>query len=128
MQLGFTFGQLVTMHPLVCAHLPGQIIAAFGVDHVLWGVDSICYGMPQWQIKAFRQFQIPDQSVKEHHYQSLTSEVKERIFGLNVAKIFGADISAKRPNVSRDYLGRIRRSYLDAGTETSHRMYGWITG
>ena len=59
MELGSTFAQLVTTHPLICAHLLGQIIRSFGIDHVLWGTDSIWYGTPQWQIDAFRRFQIP---------------------------------------------------------------------
>ena len=59
MELGSTFGQLVTTNPTACAHLLGQIIDAFGADHVLWGTDSIWYGTPQWQIDAFRRFEIP---------------------------------------------------------------------
>jgi predicted TIM-barrel fold metal-dependent hydrolase len=59
MELGSTFGQLVTTNPTACAHLLGQIIGAFGADHVLWGTDSIWYGTPQWQIDAFRRFEIP---------------------------------------------------------------------
>jgi predicted TIM-barrel fold metal-dependent hydrolase len=35
---------LVTTHPVVCAHFFGQILEAFGSDHVLWGTDSIWYG------------------------------------------------------------------------------------
>ena len=46
MELGSTFGQLVTTNPTACAHLLGQIVDAFGVDHVLWGTDSIWYGTP----------------------------------------------------------------------------------
>src|SRR5215813_4558507 len=72
MELGSTFGQLVTTQPAACAHLLGQVIQTFGVDHVLWGTDSIWYGTPQWQIEAFRRFQIPDQLVEKYHYQQLT--------------------------------------------------------
>ena len=40
MELGSTFGQLVfTTTPTACAHLTGQIVDAFGADHVLWGMD-----------------------------------------------------------------------------------------
>src|SRR5262245_55862346 len=59
MELGSTFGQLVTTDPTACAHLLGQVVDAFGADHVLWGTDSIWYGSPQWQIEAFRRFEIP---------------------------------------------------------------------
>ena len=83
MELGSTFGQLVTTNPTACAHLLGQVIDAFGADHVLWGTDSIWYGTPQWQIEAFRRFEIPDALVDKHGYAPLTRAVKEQIFGLN---------------------------------------------
>ncbi len=128
MELGSTFGQLVTTQPSVCAHLLGQIIQTFGADHVLWGTDSIWYGTPQWQIEAFRRFQIPDQLIEAHRYQSLTRQVKEQVFGLNAARIFGVDVKAKRHEVSKDALDQIRMSYLEEGPEPSHRVYGWVAG
>ncbi len=126
MELGSTFGQLVTTHPSICAHLLGQIIGAFGVDHVLWGTDSIWYGTPQWQIEAFRRFQIPDQLVAQHKYQPLTREIKAKVFGLNAARVFGVDVAATRNAVPKDYVGRLRMSYLEEGPEPSHRLYGWV--
>jgi predicted TIM-barrel fold metal-dependent hydrolase len=126
MELGSTFGQLVTTHPAVCAHLLGQIIEAFGVDHVLWGTDSIWSGTPQWQIEAFRRFTIPAELIERHRYQPLTREVKEKVFGLNAAKLFGVDVGATRNAVPSDYLGRIRMSYREEGPEPSHRLYGWV--
>ncbi len=128
MELGSTFAQLVTTYPLICAHLLGQTTRAFGVDHVLWGTDSIWYGTPQWQIDAFRRFQIPDQLIETHHYLPLTRQVKERIFGLNAAKIFGVDAETKRREVPQDALGRLRMSYLEEGPEPSQRVYGWVAG
>lgn len=128
MELGSTFAQLVTTHPTVCAHLLGQIIGAFGADHVLWGTDSIWYGTPQWQIEAFKRFQIPDQLMEQHRYQPLTRQVKERIFGLNAARVFGIDVKATRNAVPQDILGRLRMSYLEEGPEPSHRAYGWVAG
>jgi predicted TIM-barrel fold metal-dependent hydrolase len=126
MELGSTFGQLVTAHPMVCAHLLGQIIGAFGVEHVVWGTDSIWSGSPQWQIEAFRRFHIPDQLIEQHRYLPLTREVKAQIFGLNAAKLFGVDVAAVRKEVPSDYVGRMRMSYLEEGPEPSHRLYGWI--
>jgi predicted TIM-barrel fold metal-dependent hydrolase len=128
MELGSTFAQLVTTHPMVCAHLLGQIIRAFGVDHVLWGTDSIWYGTPQWQIEAFRRFQIPADLVEQYHYHPLTRRVKEHIFGLNAARVFGIDAQAKRNEVPSDALGRLRMSYLEEGPEPSRRVYGWVVG
>ncbi len=128
MELGSTFGQLVITYPLICAHLLGQILDAFGADHVLWGTDSIWYGTPQWQIEAFRRFQIPDQLIEKHRYHPLTREVKAKIFGLNAARVFDVDVQAKRNEVPKDYVSRIRMTYLEEGPEPSHRLYGWVVG
>ena len=126
MELGSTFGQLVTTNPTACAHLIGQIVDAFGADHVLWGTDSIWYGTPQWQIEAFRRFEIPPALVDAHKYAPLTRTVKEQIFGLNAARVFGVDVNARRNEIPKDYLSRMKMAYLDEGAEPSHRWYGWV--
>ena len=128
MELGSTFGQLVTTDPTTCAHLLGQIVAAFGADHVLWGTDSIWYGTPQWQIDALRRFEIPAALVEKHHYAPLTRGEKEQIFGLNAARVFGLDVTAKRNEIPKDYLTRMKMAYLDEGATPSHHWYGWVTG
>lgn len=126
MELGSTFGQLVTTNPSACAHLLGQMIAAFGADHVLWGTDSIWYGTPQWQIEAMRRFQIPDALIESHRYAPLTRSVKEQIFGLNAARVFSVDVGATRNELPADYLSRIKMAYLEEGAQPSHRFYGWV--
>jgi len=128
MELGSTFGQLVTTNPTACAHLLGQLVDAFGADHVLWGTDSIWYGTPQWQIEAFRRFEIPAALVEKHGYAPLTRGEKEQIFGLNAARVFGVDVTAKRNEIPKDYLSRMKMAYLDDGAAPSHRWYGWVTG
>ena len=115
MELGSTFGQLVTINPTACAHLLGQIIDAFGADHVLWGTDSIWYGTPQWQIEAFRRFEMPAALVEQHRYAPLTRTVKEQIFGLNAARVFGIDVNATRNEIPKDYLSRIKMAYVEDG-------------
>src|SRR5215218_5893642 len=100
--------QLVPTNPIACAHLLGQIIRAFGADHVLWGTDSIWYGTPQWQIDAFRRFEMPEALVEKHGYAPLTRAVKEQIFGLNAARVFGVDVNATRNEIPKDYLSRIK--------------------
>jgi len=128
MEIGSTFAQLVTSHPMVCAHFFGQVLDAFDVDHVLWGTDSIWYGTPQWQIEAFRRFKIPEQLIEKHGYSPLTREVKAQIFGLNGARVFGIDAHAKRDELPKDYLSRIKMAYREEGAEPSHRFYGWVVG
>ena len=128
MELGSTFGQLVTTDPTACAHLLGQLVDAFGADHVLWGTDSIWYGTPQWQIEAFRRFEIPAVLVERHGYAPLTRTVKEQIFGLNAARVFSVDVNAARNEVPKDYLSRMKMAYLEDGAAPSHHWYGWVAG
>ena len=125
MEIGNSFGQLVSTNPEICAHWLGQILMAFGDDHVIWGTDSIWYGSPQWQIEAFRRFQIPDQLIDKHGYPRLTRQVKEKIFGLNGAKVYGVDVKARRNEFPKDYISQIKMAYLDQGSAPSHRYYGW---
>jgi uncharacterized protein len=126
MELGSTFGQLVSSQPSLCAHLLGEIIGAFGADHVLWGTDSIWYGTPQWQIEAFKRFQIPDEMIERNRYQPLSREVKRQIFGLNAARLFGIDVAAPRHAVPKDALSRIKMVYQEEGPAPTHRFYGWV--
>jgi predicted TIM-barrel fold metal-dependent hydrolase len=126
MELGSTFGQLATTNPTACAHVLGQLVDAFGADHVLWGTDSIWYGTPQWQIEAFRRFEIPQALIDAHGYRPLTRPVKEQIFGLNAARLFNVDVKATRNELPKDYLSQMKMAYLDEGAAPSHRFYGWI--
>jgi hypothetical protein len=52
--------------------------------------------------------------------------VKEQIFGLNAARVFNVDVNATRNEIPKDYLTRMKMSYLDRGADPSHRFYGWI--
>jgi predicted TIM-barrel fold metal-dependent hydrolase len=55
---------------------------------VLWGTDSLLWGNPQWQIEAFRKFQIPDQLVEGHGYPKITPEIRRKVFGENAARLW----------------------------------------
>ena len=127
MELGSTFGQLVITEPLICAHLLGQILSAFGDDHVLWGTDSIWYGTPQWQIEAFRRFQMPEKLQETYGYPALTKDLKAKIFGLNAAKLFKVNVEETRRDLPKDYLSHIKMAYLDEGPTPSHHAYGWVS-
>src|SRR5262249_34230955 len=77
---------------------------------------------------AFRRFEIPTSLVEKYHYAPLTRGEKEQIFGLNAARVFGIDVTAKRNEIPKDYLTRMKMAYLDEGAAPSHHWYGWVTG
>lgn len=126
MDLGTTFGMTVITQPTLCAYMLGMMIDAFGEDHVLWGTDSIWWGSPQWQIEAFRRLQMPDDLQKRFGFKPLTDPVKEKIFGLNSAKVYGIDVKAKMNAIPSDYVTELKSRYKAAGASPSNTQYGWI--
>ena len=126
MELGSTFGHTAITHPELCGQLMGQIINAFGADHVIWGTDSIWWGSPQWQIEAFRRFQIPESMQEKFGYPPISDEDKALIFGLNAAKLYGIDTVAARKAFPSDSFSKLKAEYLEEGADPSHTQYGWI--
>lgn len=126
MDVGTTFGMTVITQPLLCAFMLGLMIQAFGEDHVLWGTDSIWWGSPQWQIEAFRRLQMPEDLQKRFGFKPLTDKVKENIFGLNSARVYGIDAKAKMNAIPSDYMTRLKGKYRASGGQPSNTQYGWI--
>ena len=126
MDLGTTFGMTVITSPLLCAYMLGEMIDAFGEDHILWGTDSIWWGSPQWQIEAFKRLKMPERFVDQFGFKPLTSTVKEKILGLNAAKVYGIDVKKKIKAIPGDYVTKLKKDYKASGGERSNKRYGWI--
>jgi uncharacterized protein len=86
-ELGSTFALTVTGAPLEAAHVMGKLITHVGADRIVWGTDSTWWGSPQWQIDAFRRFQIPEEIQKGFGYKPITDKDKDMILGLNSARL-----------------------------------------
>ncbi len=127
MELGSTFALMTVTNPLLCAHVLGMMLRAFGPDNILWGTDSVFWGSPQWQIEAFRRLQMPESLIKQFGYQPLTDEIKAKIFGRNAARIYGVDVGEQRNAIPSDYLERMQKLYQQ-GTypAPSNTQYGWV--
>jgi hypothetical protein len=126
LELGAVFGHSVVTHPDVCGHLLGQVIAAVGADHVIWGTDSIWWGSPQWQIEAFRRFQIPETLQDQFGYQPISRKDRAQIFGLNSARLFDINVKEARKAIPVDALSRMKVAYEAEGAEPSMTQYGWV--
>ena len=131
-ELGSCFANCVISHPQHAAGLLGTVIKGLGADHVVWGTDSVWYGSPQWQIEAMRRMEIPDDMQKKFGFAPLggdNSEVKQKIFGLNMAKIHGIDVNnlAKHGvNLKDDKLQKAKEAYEKDGGDRSNAFYGFI--
>jgi hypothetical protein len=89
-------------------HYLGKLLKYVGEDYIVWGTDSILYGSPQPQIEAFRRLQITDEFQEKYGYAKLTDAIKAKIFGLNAARVFCVDATAKRCEFAESGLQRAK--------------------
>jgi predicted TIM-barrel fold metal-dependent hydrolase len=137
-ELGTTWRETMSA-PTAAAHVLGKLLSRVGEDRVLWGTDAIWYGSPQPQIMAFRAFEITAEFQERFGYPALTPEIKQKIFGLNAAKLFGLDVAATRCAVDATALaagpaafrslvddGWVREPWRARAPLTRREMLGWL--
>ena len=130
-EIGSTFASTAVTNPRFCAAFIGQLVNLMGPERVVWGTDSVWYGSPQWQIEAMRRLEIPDDIMKKFGWKTrlggANSEVKQKIFGLNSASIYGLDIKmAQGKPFTADKIAAIKEEYLALGGDRSNTAYGYI--
>jgi uncharacterized protein len=129
-EIGTSFGSTVIAYPKLAAAMLGILIKGMGADHVLWGTDSVFYGSPQWQIEALRRLEIPEGLQKSHGFAPLgaapDSPVKNAIFGLNAARLYGLEDVAKQRPFDTDTAAAIRAEYHAGGGMRSNLRYGFV--
>ena len=106
-ELGSTW-YLIMAHPREAAHVMGKLLLAVGEDNILWGTDSMLYGPPLPLIDAFRAFQIPEEYRERYGYPQLTATAKEKILGLNAARIYGMNPEQVRASTRNDDLAWVK--------------------
>jgi predicted TIM-barrel fold metal-dependent hydrolase len=124
-ELGSTFNITSAVRPEQCLHMLGQMMQVAGADHILWGTDSIWGGSPKHQIARMRTLVMKPELMEKYKYPELTDAVKEQIFGLNAARVFGVDPKASRQAIKADKLTRLREEYL-RDPSPSNTQYGWV--
>jgi predicted TIM-barrel fold metal-dependent hydrolase len=124
-ELGSSFGSKVVAGPIALGHFLGRLLHAFGEDNIVWGTDAMFNGTPQWQINAFKAFQMPEQLRDEFGYPEITDEIKAKIFGLNSAGLYGVDVEQVRCSIPGDTISQVKRENAElAILEPSLRTYG----
>jgi predicted TIM-barrel fold metal-dependent hydrolase len=124
-ELGSTFNMTSQFSPDVCMHMLGQMIQLAGADHILWGTDSIWSGSPQSQIERMRRLKMKPELMEKYKYPELTDEIKNQIFGLNAAKLFGVDPMKSRKAIQTDKLTKLREEY-QRDPAPANTQYGWV--
>ena len=132
-ELGTAFANSAVAHPKFCAAFLGTLIKGFGVDHVMWGTDSVWYGSPQWQIEALRRLEIPEDMQKKYGFAPLggaNSGVKQLIFGINATRLYKINLKAAAnttlPAYSEDRLASLKHAYERAAKAPSNLRYGYV--
>ena len=115
-ELGTTWYCLIK-RPMEAAHVLGKLLNAVGPDNVLWGTDAIWYGPTQAAVDTFRAFQIPPWMQEKFGYPRLTPEIKEKILGLNAAKVYGIDVERARSNMGVDDMAWARAAMDEFGAK-----------
>jgi uncharacterized protein len=131
-EMGTSFATACTANPRFAAALVGTWIKGMGVDHVVWGTDSVWYGSPQWQIEALRRLEMPEDMQKKFGFAPLGPAdgfVKNQIFGFNSARLYNLSLRAECPPLTPDKFAQIKAEYRMAGRLDDlrdHAAYGFI--
>jgi uncharacterized protein len=64
---------------------------------------------PKWIVEKFMAYEMPDHLKQEYH-TDLTPEVKRKIMGENLARLYGIDIKDQIAKLSRDEIGTVLAS------------------
>ena len=74
-----------------------------GPDRIVWGTDfPIWY--PHWQLDRFKAFELPE-DLQDEYGVELTDEIKQKILGGNIARLYDIDIEAKLKQIKDDEFG-----------------------
>jgi hypothetical protein len=68
----------------------------------------VWWGSPQWQIDAFRRFQIPEDIQKGYGYKPITDQDKDLILGLNAARLYNIDVAKVMQQLAQDEIAKVR--------------------
>lgn len=111
-ELGSTWWNLMRT-PSQAAHVLGKLLKHVGENNVVWGTDCLFYGSPQPQIQALRAFRISEELQERYGYPALTKQLKEKILGLNGARLYRIPATPPRCDFTRRELETIREELRD---------------
>jgi uncharacterized protein len=101
--LGFCVNQ-----PLRFAHIIGTLLRAGAEDRLMFG-SGCALNHPDPIIRRFWDYEMPQELVEGYGYPPLTREIKAKILGLNIARMHGIDLEAKRSAIADDRWSGLRR-------------------
>jgi predicted TIM-barrel fold metal-dependent hydrolase len=86
--------------PREFAKVMANLLFWLGPDRITWGTDfPIWY--PHWLLDRFMAFELPA-DIEDEYGVTLTKEIKQKIVGENIARLYGIDIEAKKQELAGD--------------------------
>ena len=128
-EIGTAFANSAVANPRFAAAFVGSLVRGLGVDHVVWGTDSLWYGSPQWQIEALRRLEIPADMQKKNGFAPLGAAdgpAKTAIFSRNSARLYRIDVKAAQGALTKDKVSAIKEEYIRLGGMRSNARYGYV--
>jgi uncharacterized protein len=85
----------VARAPRQFAETLGKLLFWCGEDKIVYGSEAPIW-QPQWALRAFRDFEIPQDLQDGYGYPALTDQAKRKILGENLLKLHGMDVDEAR--------------------------------
>jgi uncharacterized protein len=90
----------VVRAPRMFAEVLGKLLFWCGEDKIVYGSEAPIFH-PQWAIRAFWDFQLPEDLVEGYGYPQLTEQAKRKILGENLLRLHGMDVADTRARLGK---------------------------
>jgi predicted TIM-barrel fold metal-dependent hydrolase len=96
------FINIYPIQPEVALHNLGRLLIMVGPDRLMYGSEAFAFPRVQGAIDLFMEMEMPEYLQDRYGYPPLTAEIKRKIVGENMARLFGIDIPAKKKELYGD--------------------------
>jgi uncharacterized protein len=90
----------VVRAPRMFAEILGKLLFWCGEDKIIYGSEAPLFH-PQWALRAFMDFQIPEDLCAGYGYPQLTEQAKRKILGENLLRLHGIDLAEAKARAGR---------------------------
>ena len=89
----------IVRSPRQFAETLGKLLFWCGEDKIIYGSEAPIFH-PQWALKAFWEFEIPEDLQRGYGYPALTEQAKRKILGENLVRLHGIDLAQAKARVA----------------------------
>ena len=86
--------------PRQFAETLGKLLFWCGEDKIIYGSEAPIFH-PQWALKAFSKFEIPQDLCEGYGYPQLTDQAKRKILGENLVRLHGMDLEQTKAKLAK---------------------------